>query len=56
MKPPTTRIRPDATAVEPCSTVIARLDPAIQYAVPLQFHFDASDYWMPRLRGHDDDE
>jgi len=33
------------------STVIARLDRAIQHAEPAQFDFDVNGYWMPRFRG-----
>src|SRR5690349_20484651 len=32
MRPPTRRTRPDATAIEPHSAVVARLDRATQYA------------------------
>ncbi len=31
--------------------VIARLDRAIQYAVPFEFSTNARGYWMPRFRG-----
>jgi hypothetical protein len=33
------------------STVIARLDRAIQYAALADFDLDVSVYWMSRLRG-----
>jgi hypothetical protein len=51
MKPRTRHTRRDDAICNHTLNVIARLDWAIQYAVPFQFYFDASGYWMPRIRG-----